>query len=95
MKETLYLKFSQHRGLVESLLATGDHQLVSQDTDAYWGVGRDGTGENRLGSFLLELREYLNIDQIKKAFGNLYDKKLVLPPVDVARILKILQQKSD
>ena len=59
MKETLYLKFSQHTGLAESLLATGDHELVSEEPDRYWGAGVDGAGENRLGRVLMELRDYL------------------------------------
>ena len=58
MKETLYLKFSQNRGLMESLLATGEHKLVNEDTDAYWGRGMDGFGRNRMGHILVELREY-------------------------------------
>ena len=53
MKETLYLKFSQNRGLMESLLTTGEHKLVNEDIDAYWGRGVDGFGENRMGQILV------------------------------------------
>ena len=58
MKETFYLKFSQNRGLVESLLATGEHKLVNEDINAYWGKGLDDFRENRMGQILVELREY-------------------------------------
>ena len=27
--------------------------------DAYWGVGKDGNGKNRLGVLLMEVREWL------------------------------------
>ncbi len=39
------------------LLKTGSELLVANIPDPYWGVGPDGTGENRLGQLLMEIRE--------------------------------------
>jgi ribA/ribD-fused uncharacterized protein len=53
-------KFESHPALQEMLLATGDEELVeSAPTDAYWGVGRDGTGLNKLGKIIARIRDEL------------------------------------
>lgn len=60
MTMALCAKFSQHPQLAEKLLATGDEDLVEDSpVDFYWGVGRNGTGQNRLGALLMEVREAL------------------------------------
>lgn len=60
MLEALRAKFSQHADLRELLLATGDAKLVEHTgNDAYWGDGGDGSGKNRLGQLLMQLREEL------------------------------------
>jgi N-glycosidase YbiA len=42
------------------LLATGDDLLVENAPgDYYWGCGKDGSGKNRLGTILMEVREIL------------------------------------
>jgi ribA/ribD-fused uncharacterized protein len=56
----LCAKFTQHDSLLTLLLATGDAEIVENAPgDRYWGCGRDGTGKNRLGALLMELREAL------------------------------------
>jgi predicted NAD-dependent protein-ADP-ribosyltransferase YbiA (DUF1768 family) len=42
------------------LLATGDEEIAeSAPNDYYWGVGREGTGENRLGKIIERIRAEL------------------------------------
>lgn len=60
MREALRAKFTQHPELADRLLATGETGLVEHArNDAYWGDGGDGTGRNRLGHLLMELRAQL------------------------------------
>ena len=50
-------KFELHPVLRALLLATGEEDIVeSAPTDYYWGVGRQGTGENRLGKIIERIR---------------------------------------
>lgn len=60
MRVALQAKFTQHPQLRELLLATGDAELIEHTkNDAYWADGGDGTGRNRLGELLMELRQQL------------------------------------
>jgi ribA/ribD-fused uncharacterized protein len=53
-------KFELHPQLREMLLATGAEDIVeSAPTDYYWGVGREGTGQNRLGKIIERIRAEL------------------------------------
>lgn len=57
MREALRAKFTQHPELTSLLLTTGDAKLVEHtEKDRYWGDGGDGSGKNRLGQLLMELR---------------------------------------
>lgn len=57
MRAALRAKFTQHPALRSLLLGTGDAVLVEHTrNDAYWADGGDGTGRNRLGELLMELR---------------------------------------
>lgn len=60
MREALQAKFTQHPELRELLLSTGDAELIEHTAnDRYWADGSDGSGANRLGQLLMELREQL------------------------------------
>ena len=60
MREALEAKFTQHPSLKSLLLSTGAATLLEHTTnDAYWGDAGDGTGKNRLGIMLMELRSKL------------------------------------
>lgn len=60
MREALRAKFDQHAALKSLLLATGEAELVEHTAnDRYWADGGDGTGRNRLGQLLMELRTQL------------------------------------
>ena len=53
-------KFETHARLRALLLATGDEDLLEDSpTDAYWGVGADGQGLNKLGQILMRVRAEL------------------------------------
>jgi ribA/ribD-fused uncharacterized protein len=58
--EAVLAKFTQHADLRETLLGTGDSEIVEHTgNDAYWGDGGDGSGKNRLGQILMRIREEL------------------------------------
>lgn len=60
MLEALRAKFTQHEELTALLLGTGDAVLVEHTAnDSYWGDGGDGTGKNRLGALLMQVRAEL------------------------------------
>jgi ribA/ribD-fused uncharacterized protein len=53
-------KVELHAELRRLLLATGDEEIVEDaPNDYYWGVGREGTGQNRLGQIMMRLRAEL------------------------------------
>jgi ribA/ribD-fused uncharacterized protein len=60
MYEAVLAKFTQHADLRNTLLRTGDANIVEHtENDRYWGDGGDGSGENRLGQILMCVREEL------------------------------------
>ncbi len=53
-------KFETHADIRGVLLATGDELLVENaPRDYYWGCGADGSGQNKLGQVLMEVRTLL------------------------------------
>lgn len=62
MREALRAKFDQHPKPSLLLLSTGDAELIEHTrNDRYWADGGDGTGKNRLGHLLMELRAELTL----------------------------------
>ena len=60
MGRVLLAKFSGHESLRQLLLGTGDEPIeFASPMDAYWGTGRDGSGLNRIGRLLKEVRDTL------------------------------------
>ncbi len=60
MHRAIQRKFETHADLRERLLATGDETLIENARhDYYWGCGADGSGLNRLGTILMEIRAAL------------------------------------
>lgn len=60
MRTALRAKFTQHNHLRALLLDTGDARLVEHTArDRYWGDGGDGSGVNRLGLLLMQVRAEL------------------------------------
>lgn len=63
MRTALRAKFTQHPELGDLLRGTGSAPLVEHTAnDRYWADGGDGSGKNRLGVLLMELREALTPD---------------------------------
>lgn len=57
MLEVVRAKFSQHEDLKVLLFGTGDAELIEHtEKDRYWGNGLDGTGKNKLGKILMQVR---------------------------------------
>ena len=57
MLDAVAAKFTQHDDLRALLLSTGDAKLVEHtENDDYWG---DGSGQNRLGRLLMQVRDQL------------------------------------
>lgn len=60
MLTALWAKFAQHVDSGRLLLSTGDARLVEHTSnDSYWGDGGDGSGANRLGELLMQVRAEL------------------------------------
>jgi ribA/ribD-fused uncharacterized protein len=60
MRTALRAKFTQHADLADLLRSTGTARLEEESpSDAYWGIGADGAGENHLGTLLAEIRSSL------------------------------------
>nr|QYA18557.1 NADAR protein [Clandestinovirus] len=60
MRVAVLAKFQQYTKLKDILLATGDVQIVEHTKkDKYWGDGGDGTGLNRLGQILMQVRYFM------------------------------------
>lgn len=64
MRRAVGAKFDAHPDLRALLLATGDEPIIENAPgDYYWGCGKDGSGKNRLGEILAELRDALRAAQ--------------------------------
>ncbi|WP_254567133.1 NADAR family protein [Oscillatoria sp. HE19RPO] len=60
MRRAVLKKFQTHDEIREILLGTGEEELVENAPhDYYWGCGKDGSGQNKLGQILMEVREIL------------------------------------
>jgi ribA/ribD-fused uncharacterized protein len=60
MERAVRCKFATHSRLRSLLLETGDEPLGEGVAgDMFWGMGRDGAGQNRLGLLLMRIRAEL------------------------------------
>ena len=58
--QALRMKFSQNPDIAKELMATGDAILIEHTrNDDYWADGGDGSGKNKLGLLLIQVREEL------------------------------------
>ncbi|MDJ0553973.1 MAG: NADAR family protein [Microcoleaceae cyanobacterium MO_207.B10] len=65
MRKAVLRKFESNADIREILLSTGDEEIVNKSpVDLYWGRRKDGTGENKLGKILMEVREILRQQKI-------------------------------
>ena len=60
MREAVLAKFTLNWDIRHVLLGT-ESRIIMEDSpkDYYWGIGADGTGENKLGLILMDVREQL------------------------------------
>src|SRR5262245_11021263 len=85
MLDALRAKFGQHKEMRARLLATGDTPLVEHTAnDHYWGDGGDGTGRNRLGQLLMQVRGELQ-EQTAAANRLIFDWLLGDNRIDLRR----------
>jgi ribA/ribD-fused uncharacterized protein len=67
MHRAVEAKFVQHPELVARLLATEGAKIVElARDDAYWGVGPDGHGLNRMGEIIMHLRGHFSRGRINR-----------------------------
>ncbi len=60
MYDAVAKKFETHSAPRDLLLGTGDARIVENaPMDYYWGSGQDGTGLNKLGEILMQVRAEL------------------------------------
>ncbi|KAI8826766.1 uncharacterized protein EV422DRAFT_491120 [Fimicolochytrium jonesii] len=60
MRDILGCKFTQDAHCRALLVGTGQRPIVEHTKrDSYWGDGGDGTGQNKLGKMLMEVRDAL------------------------------------
>ena len=60
MLQAFRMKFSQNPDIAKELMATGDAIIIEHTrNDAYWADGGDGSGKNKLGLLLMQVREEL------------------------------------
>ena len=63
MRRAVLAKFSQHPEARAVLLGTGEAPIIENaPRDYYWGCGSRGTGKNRLGQILVEVRGQLRAE---------------------------------
>ena len=64
MREAVRAKFVQHAEIREILLSTGDAKIIEHtENDDYWGDGGNGSGKNKLGQILMEIRTELRKEE--------------------------------
>jgi ribA/ribD-fused uncharacterized protein len=62
MYRAVRCKFESHSELRDLLRATGNEDIVeAAPTDYYWGVGSDGSGQNKLGRIIERIRAELGV----------------------------------
>ena len=60
MYQAVLCKFTTHQNIRDILIRTKDQLIVENSPiDYYWGCGQDGSGKNKLGKILMEVRSIL------------------------------------
>ncbi len=60
MFKAVLRKFETHHSLRTLLLSTEEEIVESAPGDYYWGCGADGSGQNKLGKILMQVRSILS-----------------------------------
>jgi len=64
MRKGVFNKYLQNSSLLDNLKNTGSSILIEHSYDKYWGDGLDGSGLNKLGTILMEIRSILQCQTI-------------------------------
>ncbi len=60
MEELFRAKIAQHAEVLEILKLSGERGLLKNvEDDYYWGTGKDGSGQNRMGKIWMKIRSEL------------------------------------
>jgi len=63
MRTAVRAKIGEHRELQELLQGTGEEELIEAAAgDYFWGIGKDGSGQNWLGKILMEVRDEIKAE---------------------------------
>lgn len=63
MEDVLLMKFQQHPDLRDTLMKTGNADIIHDDEhEEFWGSGKTGQGGNELGKALVRVREKLRAE---------------------------------
>jgi hypothetical protein len=58
MKKIAAAKLAQHEDIRQALIKTGQAEIKENSpVDYFWGIGRDGRGQNLMGKIWMQLRE--------------------------------------
>lgn len=71
MYDIIKRKFNQNIDIKENIINTGFRKIVMYTPskyDNYWGNGKDGTGENKMGQLLMKLRDEFYQEQLTTTF---------------------------
>ena len=61
MYRAVLTKFTNHEDIKHILIDTGEQLIVENSPiDYYWGCGKDGTGKNKLGEILMQVRKTIS-----------------------------------
>ncbi len=64
MRRAVLAKFRSHDDIRATLIGTGDEDLIENaPDDDFWGAGRHGTGQNMLGTILMDIRALFKEDE--------------------------------
>ena len=76
MLKTLIRKFETHQEPRSLLLSTNGEEIVeSAPEDYYWGCGADGSGQNKLGKLLMQVRSMLSERMRQEKSQEKHDQK--------------------
>ncbi len=59
MEDIFRAKLAQHQDIADILRLSGTRGLHKVWDDAYWGTGKDGSGQNVMGKIWMKLRDEL------------------------------------
>ena len=100
MYKVLQAKFLDEE-LKEKLLETGDAVLIEESkTDAFWGIGKKGTGKNMLGKLLMKIRNELKCEPLEPLECQIPKKRWcgcgdeILIDGDVCEVCKFMEDEN-